>query len=196
MADDKSKLKTDRPKSERLTRREFLTHLGRAGAFVLGGGFMGLVGKRGQKQGMVWQIDPNKCSQCGKGATECVLNPSAVKAIHEHALCGYCNICFGYFADQRPEDNEAAENQRCPTGAISRSFVEDPYYQYVIEEPKCIGCGLCVKGCKTFGNSSLILQARHDRCLNCNQCAIATVCPAQAWTRVPASKPDLLRTKE
>ena len=96
--------------------------------------------------------------------------------------------------DQHTSDTAAAENVRCPTDAIRRSFVEDPYYEYVIDEDKCIGCGICVKGCRAFGNGSLVLQARHDRCLNCNQCSIASVCPAQAWERVPASQAYLLKT--
>jgi Na+-translocating ferredoxin:NAD+ oxidoreductase subunit B len=179
----------------RMNRREFLTHCARGVGCLAAGGLIGDLARHGQKHEMVWQIDPNKCSQCGQCATNCVLNPSAVKCVHEYALCGYCKLCFGYFAEQRPDDTEAAENQRCPTNAVTRGPVEDPYYQYVIDEPKCIGCGLCVKGCKTFGNSSLILQARHDRCLNCNECSIAATCPAEAWTRVPAAKPYLLRTK-
>lgn len=180
---------------ERMTRRQFLGHCLRGAGALAVGGFVGTLGRHSQKHDMVWQIDPSKCNQCGKCATECVLHPSAVKCVHEHALCGYCKICFGYFADQRSGDTEALENRRCPTNAISRAFVEEPYYQYVIDEQRCLGCGLCVKGCKTFGNNSLVLQARHDRCLNCNQCAIAAVCPAQAWTRVPASRPYLLRTR-
>ncbi len=119
---------------------------------------------------------------------------SAVKVVHEHSRCGYCELCFGYYLDQRPDNQEAAENVRCPTDAIKRLYVEEPYYQYTIDEAKCIGCGLCVKGCQAFGNGSLILQARHDRCLNCNQCSIAVQCPAQAWRRVPASEPYLLRS--
>ncbi|HCU34177.1 MAG TPA: hypothetical protein DGT21_01660 [Armatimonadetes bacterium] len=116
--------------------------------------------------------------------------------MHEYAMCGYCELCFGYYVDQRADDAEAAENQRCPTNAIKRSYVEDPYYQYVIDEEKCIGCGVCVKGCRTFGNSSLILQIRHDRCINCNECAIAAKCPAEAIRRVPADRPYLLRMKD
>lgn len=193
MPDEISKPKIIKP--EPMTRREFLGHCGRGLGFLAVGGLMGATARRQQKQGLVWQLDPNKCSQCGKCATECVLNPSAVKCVHEYALCGYCKLCFGYLADVRPDDTGGAESQRCPTDAIGRSFVEDPYYQYVIDEQKCIGCGMCVKGCKTFGNSSLILQVRHDRCLNCNECAIARVCPAQAFTRVPAAQPYLLRTK-
>ncbi|MEI6503480.1 MAG: 4Fe-4S binding protein [Armatimonadota bacterium] len=196
MPDEKSKIiKPQKNLAEPMSRREFVGHCCRGLGFLAVGGLAGAMTRNGQKSGTVWQIDPNKCSQCGKCATVCVLSPSAVKCVHEYALCGYCKICFGYFADVRPNDNEGAESQRCPTGAIGRGFVEDPYYQYVIDEQKCIGCALCVKGCKTFGNSSLILQVRHDRCLNCNQCAIATVCPAQAFTQVPVDKPYLLRTK-
>jgi electron transport complex protein RnfB len=51
-----------------------------------------------------------------------------------------------------------------------------------------------VKGCGAFGNGSLQLQVRHDRCKNCNQCSIARNCPSQAWTRVPANKPSLLKS--
>ena len=62
-----------------------------------------------------------------------------------------------------------------------------------MEVDKCIGCGICVKGCNAFGNGSMLLQIKHDRCVNCNECAIAKVCPAQAISRVPANKPYLLR---
>jgi electron transport complex protein RnfB len=47
--------------------------------------------------------------------------------------------------------------------------------------------------CAQFGNGSLFLQVRHDRCVNCNQCAIAVVCPAGAFRRVPAAQPYLLK---
>ncbi len=92
--------------------------------------------------------------------------------------------------------NTGAENQHCPTGAIKRAFVEDPYYEYTIDEELCIGCAVCVKGCAAFGNGSLFLQVRHDRCLNCNECSIAKGCPSQAYTRVPASQPYLLKNRE
>jgi len=75
------------------------------------------------------------------------------------------------------ELNTGAENQQCPTGAIKRHFVEDPYYQYTIDEELCIGCGICVKGCASFGNGSLFLQVRHDRCVNCNDCSIRPSLP-------------------
>ena len=183
--------------SKTMTRREFVKALLRGGGVLAVGGSLGtLFARREAHGGMVWQLDPAKCTQCGKCATECVLGPSAVKCVHEFAMCGYCELCFGYFQDKRPDNSETAENQRCPTNALQRTFVEDPYYQYVVNEAQCIGCGICVKGCKTFGNSSLTLQVRHDRCLNCNQCAIAAACPSGAFKRVPADKPYLLRTKK
>jgi electron transport complex protein RnfB len=138
-----------------------------------------------------WQIDPRKCTQCGQCSTACVLTPSVVKCVHAYAMCGYCKLCFGYFQADAPELNEAAENQVCPTGALKRTFIEDPYFEYSVDEALCIGCGLCVKGCTQFGNGSLYLQIRHDRCVNCNQCNIARVCPGQAISRVPEETPYL-----
>jgi electron transport complex protein RnfB len=90
--------------------------------------------------------------------------------------------------------NTGAENCLCPTAAIKRTFVEDPYYEYSIDEKLCIGCAKCVEGCNRFGNGSLFLQVRHDRCVNCNECSIAQVCPGDAFRRVPASHPYLLKT--
>jgi Na+-translocating ferredoxin:NAD+ oxidoreductase subunit B len=81
-------------------------------------------------------------------------------------------------------------------GAIKRTYVEDPYYEYTIDEPLCIGCGKCVKGCYSFGNGSLFLQVRHDRCLNCNDCSIARGCPSGAFRRVPANSPYLFKGVE
>lgn len=137
---------------------------------------------------VVWQIDPDRCTQCGQCATQCVLSLSAVKCLHTHAMCGYCRLCFGYFQAGAPELTAAAENQLCPTGAIRRKFVEEPYYEYTIDHDLCIGCGKCVKGCNTFGNGSLYLQVDHSVCLNCNDCAIARTCPSDAFVRVPAKQ--------
>jgi electron transport complex protein RnfB len=143
----------------------------------------------------VWQINPDKCAQCGRCATACVLSPSAVKCVHAYAICGYCDLCTGFFKADAAELTTAAENQLCPTNAIVRRFIEDPYYEFTIDEPACIGCARCVKGCTDYGNGSLFLQIRHDRCANCNQCAIATTCPADAIHRVPESKPYLIKTR-
>lgn len=144
----------------------------------------------------VWQLDPEICVQCGRCADECVLEPSAVKCVHAFEMCGYCELCFGYFLPGATNLDEAAENQACPTGAISRRFIEEPYFEYTIDEELCIGCGKCVKGCGTFGNGSLFLQVRHDRCINCNQCAIALACPSDAFRRVPASDPYILKGRD
>lgn len=145
-------------------------------------------------KGTLWQIDPYKCIQCNKCSTACVLTPSAVRCVHAYTMCGYCELCTGFFQPDPNELTEAAENQLCPTAAIKRTFVEDPYYQYVVDEKLCIGCAVCVKGCQSFGNGSLFLQIRHNICLNCNECSIAKVCPSNAIQRVPVSKPYILKT--
>jgi electron transport complex protein RnfB len=178
---------------ETVTRRQFLRD-GSRGAAVAGvGGLLALVGTRSQAGGMVWQIDPQKCVRCGLCATSCVLEQSAVKCVHAYAMCGYCNLCTGYFEPEPNALNTGAENQNCPTNAIRRSFVEDPYYEYTIDESLCIGCAKCVEGCNRFGNGSLFLQVRHDVCVNCNVCAISRVCAGDAFVRVLADKPYLLK---
>jgi len=142
---------------------------------------------------LVWQIDPFKCVQCGRCATECIMTPSAVKCVHSFNLCGYCDLCGGYLKPDPNARSTAAENQLCPTAAINRRYIEEPYFEYVIDEKLCIGCAKCVAGCTSFGNGSLHLQIRHDRCKNCNECAIARVCPADAFQRVPRNTPYLIK---
>ena len=141
----------------------------------------------------VWQLDPELCVQCEGCAENCVKGTSAVKCVHAFDICGYCQLCFGYFPPEAEALDEAAENQVCPTGAIARRFLEEPYFEYVVDEALCFGCGKCVKGCSAFGNGSLHLQVRHDLCLNCNECSIARSCPASAFRRVPASSPYLIK---
>jgi electron transport complex protein RnfB len=136
----------------------------------------------------VWQIDPFKCTQCGRCATDCIMTPSAVKCVHAFDLCGYCDLCGGYFKTDANELTTAAENQLCPTAAIERRFIEEPYFEYHIDEDLCIGCAKCVAGCSSFGNGSFHLQIIHDICLDCNQCSIAQVCPSDAISRVKASE--------
>ena len=147
------------------------------------------------RQPTLWQVDPYKCIQCGKCATACVLTPSAAKCFHAFVVCGYCDLCTGFFEAQPNQLSTAAENQLCPTAAIKRKFVEDPYFQYTIDRDKCIGCSKCVKGCTQFGNGSLFLQIDQDICVKCNQCSIATQCPSQAIARVPAGTPYLQKSK-
>jgi electron transport complex protein RnfB len=176
------------PDQPKRTRREFLAESIRTGGLVAASGALGALASHAAGS-TVWQIDPAKCVQCERCSTECVLTPSAVKCVHAYAMCGYCKLCFGLLRDRRTGNTSAAENSRCPTDAIKRRFVEDPYYEMFIDEPLCFGCAKCAKGCTTFGNGSLHLQIRHDRCVSCNQCAIATACPADAISRVPASRP-------
>lgn len=151
--------------------------------------------RAGVAQSTLWQIDPDKCVQCGKCATTCVLTPSAVKCFHAFAVCGYCDLCTGFFEAQPNQLSTAAENQLCPTAAIQRKFIEDPYFSYTIDRTLCIGCSKCVKGCTQFGNGSLYLQIDQDRCVKCNQCSIARNCPSQAISRVPAAAPYFQKTK-
>jgi electron transport complex protein RnfB len=186
-------------------------------------GLVGVAGLRaawkGQPRDYLWQIDPDKCIACDKCQTQCVLDPSAAKAVQCYSLCGYCDVCTGYFPTADFELNTAAENQLGPTGAIKREFIEEQagvrYFEYNIDikrrlieeqagvqyveytindEEKCIGCAKCVKGCALM-NGSLYMQVRHDLCVNCNECAIAIACPPQAFYRVPADRPVLLKRK-
>lgn len=179
-----------------LTRRSFLKEAIWGGCLAGLGGLVGLAIARSRRSGLVWQIDPTKCIACGRCATSCVLQPSAVRCVHDFKVCGYCRICFGFFGPEPYAINEGAENQLCPTGAIIRRFVEDPYYQYTIDQSLCIGCGKCVKGCTAFGNGSLRLQIKHDLCVRCNACSIAAVCPTGAISRVPATSSYLWGVEE
>ena len=181
------------PPPAKTTRLEFLTSVwGRAAAIMLGT-LGGLAFFGGRKRNTVWQIDPMTCVQCGNCATQCVLSPSAVKCVQSYPICGYCRLCFGYFTPDAPELTSAAENQICPTGAIERVFIEDPYWEYNIKEELCIGCSKCVKACEVFGNASFYLQIRHDVCVNCNSCSIARHCPSNSFHLVPADQPYILK---
>ena len=170
-----------------IKRRDFFRRLGSivAGGAILGMGGVGVsrvVDK--EESSEFWQIDPNLCTQCGRCETHCVMPVSAVRCVHAVKVCGYCDLCGGYYRTNAKELNTAAENMICPTGAIQRKFVEDPYFEYTIDEDLCNGCGKCVKGCNSFGNGSLYLQIKQDLCLNCNECKISTVCASNAIKRV------------
>jgi electron transport complex protein RnfB len=185
---------SDAPPTPPVNRRQFLRNGARLLALTGAGCFVGALAGRVEARTLVWQIDPAKCVRCGNCATKCVLAPSAVKCVHAFSMCGYCQLCTGYFEPEPNALTTAAENQLCPTAAIVRTYVEDPYYEYSIDEAKCIGCAKCVEGCSRFGNGSLFLQIRHDRCVNCNECAIARSCPAEAIQRVPVDQPYRLKT--
>jgi Na+-translocating ferredoxin:NAD+ oxidoreductase subunit B len=171
------------------SRREFIRSGMRLSLALSLGGIAGMAASNISGNDYVWQIDPFECTQCGRCATDCVLSPSAVKCVHAYDLCGYCDLCGGYFKAGYNELSTAGENQLCPTAAIERKFIEEPYFEYHIIEDLCIGCAKCVKGCSAFGNGSFHLQIMHHLCVNCNECAIARNCPSQAIHRVKINQP-------
>lgn len=172
-----------------LHRRDFL----RVAAAAAGAGLVWQAEKPASGA-VVWQLDPQKCVQCGQCATNCVLNPSAVKCVHSYQICGYCDLCGGYLQPGAKTRDTGAESQLCPVSAIKRTFIEGSYFQYTIDRDLCVGCGKCVKGCALFGNGSLYLQVQHDLCVNCNECAIARSCPSGAFRQVPLEEAYLLKT--
>ncbi|MFC1555947.1 ferredoxin [candidate division KSB1 bacterium] len=177
-------------------RRDFMRLSLNAIAGLSIGGISGVLIKNSSAEEMVWQLDPSICIQCEKCSTNCVLPLSAVKCVHSYSMCGYCDLCSGYLEPGAKSRDTGAENQLCPTGALKRTYIEDPYFEYTIDEKLCIGCGKCVKGCGSFGNGSLYLQVRHDRCVNCNECSIARSCPSQAYKRIPSGTPYILKGDE
>ena len=185
--------------NKKIKRRDFINNTGRI-SLAVGLGVVGVgAALNSTTKDTVWQIDPFLCTQCGRCATDCVLSPSAVKCVHAYDLCGYCDLCGGYFKPDSNTLTTGGENQLCPTAAIERKYIEEPYFEYIIKEELCFGCAKCVKGCTSFGNGSLHLQIRHNLCVNCNECAIARVCPSDAIKRVPANKPYIIKgtfTKE
>jgi electron transport complex protein RnfB len=179
--------------SKKIDRRDFINKTVRISVGVAVAGFSCVLVSKSMSEDSVWQLDPAKCVQCGRCATSCVVTPSAVKCVHVYNMCGYCDLCGGYFRPEARDLTTAAENQLCPTSAIERRFIEEPFFEYHINEKLCIGCGKCVKGCGSFGNGSMQLQVQHHICVNCNQCAIARDCPAEAFSRVPREKPYIFK---
>lgn len=178
-----------------LTRRKFLSRLTASAIFVFASALFVRVISRTRKEKTVWQIDPAICTHCSLCETSCVLTPSASKCVQAYDICGYCELCFGYFTPEARTLTPSAENRLCPVDAIKREFVESPYYEYSIVDDRCIGCARCVKNCTTFGNGSFFLQINHGRCVNCNECSIAKACPSNAIRRVSSLKPYLLKGK-
>jgi len=178
-------------KNKYQTRRDFVKKAGKIAVMAPLVIIPAALLKKTSLSGYVWQIDPFKCTQCGQCKTNCVLTPSASKCVHAFKMCGYCDLCGGYLRQGVKTISTGAENQLCPTGAITRNFVEEPYFEYTINEELCDGCAKCVKGCGDFGNGSLYMQIRHNLCVNCNDCSIARTCPSDAVVRVPALTPYL-----
>ena len=158
--------KKDHPKNSPIKRREFFKL---CGSVVAGGTILAVAGgmaRRVEGTGLVlfWQSIPVLCTQCGR-LPHCVLPVSAVKCIHANKVCGYCDLCGGYYRTNVKELNTAAENMMCPTGAILRKFVEDPYFEYTIDEDLCNGCGKCVKDVALFEMARSIYRLKQDLCL-------------------------------
>src|SRR5450759_1936699 len=182
-------------KNKYQSRRDFVRNAGKL-AIILPLAFIPVaLAKKTSVKGYVWQIDPFKCTQCGQCKTNCVLTPSASKCVHAFPMCGFCDLCGGYLRQGVHTISTGAENQMCPTAAITRKFVEEPYFEYTINEDLCDGCAKCVKGCADFGNGSLYMQIRHNLCVNCNDCSIARSCPSNAISRVPAGTQYIQKDK-
>lgn len=181
--------------SERTTRRHFIDRSFRILGFVGIGGAAGLLTRRASGNA-VYQVDPFKCTACDLCRTSCVLSLSAVKAVNDFDKCGYCMLCPAYYdVTSQPDEKGIPTGKVCPQDALKRRVVgkvdaDDPnnnYYEYVIDETRCDGCGKCVKACKPpAGNGSLRLEIRYTRCVECNECAIQIACPDRAIVRVPA----------
>ena len=180
--------------TDRTTRREFIENAVRVAGFAGLGATAVLLGRRAAAD-TVFQVDPNLCTACDLCRTSCVLSHSAVKAVNDFEKCGYCLLCPAYYdVTSVPDEKGMPTGLVCPQDALKRRVVgrvdeEDPnnnYYEYVIDESRCDGCGKCVKACKPpAGNGSLRLEIRYDRCDECNSCAIQIACPDRAIVRIP-----------
>jgi Na+-translocating ferredoxin:NAD+ oxidoreductase subunit B len=186
------------------TRRTVLEKVGRGTVLAALAGGAGFLVQKAQGQ-LVWQVDASRCinsrlgdtgvEACNLCTTKCVVALSAVRAVNEHSKCGRCNICPAYFNITSAVDEKGLPSEKlCPRDAIARKPIgkadpEDPannFYEYVIDEEKCDGCGKCVLKCKEpLGLGSIVLRVRYDRCTDCNQCAIARACPKDALVQVP-----------
>ena len=162
--------------NEDLTRRTVLA--------VLAGGAIFLVKKANGQ--VVWQVNAARCinsrlgevgvEACNLCTTECVVALSAVRAVNEYSKCGRCNICPAYFNITSAVNELGQPSEKlCPRDAIARKPIgkvdpEDPannFYEYVIDEEKCDGCGKCVMKCKEpLGLGSITLRVRYDKCVN------------------------------
>jgi Na+-translocating ferredoxin:NAD+ oxidoreductase subunit B len=180
--------------SETSTRRQFIDRTCRVvGLTVLGGAATTLVARRASAHA-VFQVDPSKCAACDLCRTSCVLSLSAVKAVNQFNKCGYCRLCPAFMdITSQPDETGMPTGKVCPQDALKRRVAgrEDPddpnnnYYEYTVDEKLCTGCGKCVKACKPpFGNGSLRLEIRYDRCVTCNECSILVACPEAAIVRV------------
>ncbi len=190
--------------SDAVSRRELLSKLVRGSVLAgMGGAALFLVKKANGE--IVWQVDASRCvnsrlgevgvEACTLCTSECVVSLSAVRAVNDFSKCGRCNVCPAYFDITSAVNELGLPSQKlCPRDAITRKMIgaadpEDPannFYEYVIDEEKCDGCGRCVMKCKApLGLGSITLKVRYNKCLDCNRCAISLSCPKDAVTQVP-----------
>jgi electron transport complex protein RnfB len=190
--------------SNDISRRELLSKVVRGSVLVgMGGAAVFLVQKANGE--LVWQVDASRClnsrldkvdiDECTLCTSECVVSLSAVRAVNEHSKCGRCYICPAYFDIESAVDEQGLPSQKlCPRDAITRTPIglidpEDPannFYEYIIDEEKCDGCGRCVMKCKEpLGLGSITLKVRYNKCVDCNRCAISLACPEDAISQVP-----------
>ncbi len=178
--------------------------MGRVAAITGMGLTAGFLVKKAEGQ-VVWQINSASCVNsklgevgvkvCDLCVKECVVTQSAVRAVNDHSKCGRCYVCPSYFSVKSAVGRDGLPSEKlCPRDAISRKPIgevdrNDPannFYEYVIDEKKCDGCGKCVMACKEpAGLGSIVLRVRHDLCTNCNSCAISQVCPKDAISQWP-----------
>lgn len=188
------------------TRRDVLGHAVRGTALIGLGGAAAHLLRKADAEG-AWLLDMDKCVNsrlgalgvdvCELCATSCVVGLSAVRAVNEYSKCGRCYICPAYFDVKSAVDEEGLPSQKlCPRDAIERKPIgyidpEDPannFYEYIIDEAKCNGCGRCTMACKEpAGLSSIRLEVRNNLCLDCNRCSIAIACPDEAYERKATS---------
>ena len=187
-----------------MSRRGLLGNAARGAVLLALGGGTGFLVRKAHGQ-VVWQVDVTRCLNsrlgevtgdgCRLCTSECVVGLSAVRAVNEYSKCGRCSICPAYFDITSAVDEHGLPSEKlCPRDAITRTPIgkvdpEDPannYYEYVIDEEKCDGCGRCAMRCKEpLGLGAITLRVRYDRCLNCNKCAISRACPKNAFIQLP-----------
>lgn len=190
------------------SRRELLGHAARGTALAGLGGLTGLLWLKADAT-YAWSIDPTRCLDsrlgvvgvpvCERCSTECVVSLSAVRAVNNFSRCGRCYVCPAYFRitsavgpDGLPSEKVCPRDaiKRTPIGYVDESDPANNFYEYVVDETLCNGCGRCVLECKEpAGLGSITLEVRHDACLDCNRCSIAQACPEDAFERVSRKAP-------
>lgn len=193
--------------SKTVSRRQVMSRVARGAVLTGIGVTTGFLVRKADGQ-VVWQIDVAKCvnSQLGEVGVkvcdlcvkECVVTQSAVRAVNEFSKCGRCCVCPAYFNVKSAVGRDGLPSEKlCPRDAILRKPIgeadpSDPannFYEYVIDEAKCDGCGKCVMACKEpAGLGSIVLKVRHHLCVNCNNCAISTSCPKDAIAQWPTAR--------